>query len=80
MLVGYLFYPDQVANLFQRYWKKKVEDQIGVESQSSQERASRLMNKRIDDDCAQDAQNGAVNIKNRVKKTNLQCLGDEFKS
>lgn len=78
--VGYLFYPDQVTNLIQRYLKKKVEDQLGAEGQSSQERVSRLMNKRIDDDCVQDARNGVVNIKNRVKKTNLQCLGDEFKT
>jgi len=80
MFVGYLFYPDQVADLIPRYFKKKVEDQFGAESQGSQERISRLMNKRIDDDCVQDAQNGVVIIENRVKKTNLQCLGDEFKT
>lgn len=80
LFVGYLFYPDQVENLFQRYLKKKVEDQIGEESQSSQERVSKVINKRIDDDCAQDVRDDVVNIKNRVKKTNLQCLGAEFKT
>ena len=64
MFVGYLFYPDQVADLIPRYFKKKVEDQFGAESQGSQERISRLMNKRIDDDCVQDAQNGVVIIEN----------------
>ena len=78
--VVYLFYPNQVAALFQHYWRKKVEDQFGATSQNSQDRISRLMNQKIDVDDAQDAKQDVSSAKKRTNLTNLQCLDEGFKT
>ena len=78
VLVVYLFYPDQVAVLVQRYMSKRIEDQLGAASQDSQERISKLANQRLTATCAQEAKIDRVGLK--IKKTNLQCLDNGFKT
>ena len=78
VLVIYLFYPKQVTVLFKRYCIKKVDDQFWGVSQDSQKLISKMANERADAACVQDVKIGKEGI--RVKKTNLQCIDNGFKS
>jgi tetratricopeptide (TPR) repeat protein len=78
VFVIYLFYPKQVEILFQRYWRKKVDDQFGEVSQNSRNLISKIANQRADVACVQEVNIDKEGI--RVKKTNLQCIDNRFKS
>lgn len=78
VFVVYLFYPSQVLILFQRYLRKRIDDQFGEASQNSQEMISKLANQRVDVAYKQDVKMDRSKIK--IKKTNLQRLGNDLKT
>lgn len=78
--VAYLFYPKQIAVLFQRYLSNKLDDQFGKASQDSQERIAKVMNQQADFECEQTIRRETANVKVKSKKTNLQCLDEGLKS
>ena len=72
VFVVYLFYPNQIAVLLQRYCQKKIEDQLGGVSQTSQEVISELVNQRTSVTCGQTIKMNSTVVE--IKKLTFSVL------